>query len=76
VQVVGIKVFNDAVPEPGATNSDIIEAIEFVVGEVRRHGEKSMISMSLGGGPSDALDAAVAAAVRAGVPAWLLETQV
>lgn len=68
-EVVGIKVFNDVKPtdDPNATNADIIKAIEYVVGEVTRHGKKSVINMSLGGGPSKALDDAVAAAVRAGI---------
>lgn len=66
VNIVGIKVFNDDT-EPGATNADIIEAVEYVVNESKRHGKKSVINMSLGGGPSAALDSAVAAAVRSGV---------
>jgi subtilisin family serine protease len=64
--IVGVKVFNDD-PEPGATNSDIIQALEWVVSEFKSHGKPSVVNMSLGGGPSDALDQAVAATVRAGV---------
>lgn len=66
VEIIGIKVFNDDA-SPGATNADIISAIEYVVSEYKRHGKKSVINMSLGGGPSAALDLAVAAAVRSGV---------
>lgn len=66
VKIVGIKVFNDG-PSLGASNADIIAAIEYVVSEHKRHGKKSVINMSLGGGPSVALDLAVAAAARSGV---------
>lgn len=66
VKIIGIKVFNDD-SSPGATNADIIQAIEYVVSEHKRHGKKSVINMSLGGGRSDALDLAVAHAVRSGV---------
>ena len=64
--VVGVKVFNDD-PEPGATNEDIIKALEWVVGETKAHGKTSVVNLSLGGGPSDALDQAIAATVRSGV---------
>lgn len=70
VEVVGVKVFND-LPEDddhaGATNEDIIMALEYVVQEYRRHGKPSVVNLSLGGGLSDALDSMVSAAVRAGV---------
>ena len=70
VEVVGIKVFND-LPEDdnmaGATNTDIMAALEHVVQEFRRHKKPSVVNLSLGGGISDALDATVAATVRAGV---------
>ena len=70
VNVVGIKVFND-LPEDdemaGATNTDIMAALEYVVQEYRRHNKPSVVNLSLGGGISDALDATVAATVRAGV---------
>ncbi|KAM0330619.1 hypothetical protein ACHAQA_003568 [Verticillium albo-atrum] len=65
-EVVGVKVFNDD-PQPGATNGDIIKALEWVVDQSRSHGKPSVVNLSLGGGRSDALDAAVAATVRAGV---------
>jgi subtilisin family serine protease len=66
-EVVGVKVFNDDKPSPGATNADIIKAIEWVVEEAKNHGKPSVINLSLGGGPSDILDRAVASAVRSGV---------
>ncbi|KAK4232724.1 putative alkaline serine protease [Achaetomium macrosporum] len=65
-KVVGIKVFNDA-PRPGALTSDIIKALEWVLEEYRKTGKSSVVNMSLSGGPSDALDRAVAAVVQGGV---------
>jgi len=68
--VVGVKVFNDLPetnPKAGATNADIMAALEWVVAEYRRHGKPSVVNLSLGGGINDALDATVAATVRAGV---------
>ena len=70
VEVVGIKVFNDLPgrhPLAGATNADIMAALEYVVKEFQRHKQPSVVNLSLGGDPSDALDNTVAAAVRAGV---------
>lgn len=70
VALVGVKVFNDLPdndPYAGATNADIIAALEYVVNEYRRHGKPSVVNLSLGGGPSQALDDAVASAVRVGV---------
>ena len=68
--VVGVKVFND-LPDTddraGATNADIIAALNYVVQEHANHGKPSVVNLSLGGGISDALDKAVAATVRAGV---------
>ncbi|KAK0644319.1 peptidase S8/S53 domain-containing protein [Cercophora newfieldiana] len=70
VEIVGIKVFND-LPETnrfaGATNADIMAALDYVVKEFQRHKQPSVVNLSLGGGISDALDNTVAAAVRAGV---------
>ncbi|KAK4228678.1 putative alkaline serine protease [Podospora fimiseda] len=66
VHVVGVKVFTDGA-RPGARNDDIIKAIEWVVEQAKEHGKPSVINMSLGGGGSDALDRAVASAVRDGV---------
>jgi subtilisin family serine protease len=70
VTVVGVKVFNDLPDEDeraGATNADIIAALNYVVKEYKDHGKPSVVNLSLGGGISPALDAAVAAAVRAGI---------
>ncbi|EEY19372.1 alkaline proteinase [Verticillium alfalfae VaMs.102] len=53
--------------DPGATNADIIRALEWVVDQVKSHGKPSVVNMSLGGGASAALDAAVASTVRAGI---------
>jgi len=70
VEIVGIKVFND-LPDnhrfAGATNADIMAALDFVVKEFQRHKQPSVVNLSLGGGISEALDNTVAAAVRAGV---------
>lgn len=63
--VVGVKVFNDTTG--GARTDDIIKALEWVVGDAAAHPGKNVVNMSLGGGPSPALDTAVANAVRAGV---------
>ncbi|KAL2759791.1 hypothetical protein ACRALDRAFT_1046843 [Sodiomyces alcalophilus JCM 7366] len=65
-EVVGVKVFND-LPLPGATTGDIIRALQWVVEEAEKHGKPSVANMSLGGGPSDAMDRAVASTVRSGV---------
>ncbi|KAK4031453.1 peptidase S8/S53 domain-containing protein [Parachaetomium inaequale] len=70
VEVIGIKVFNDLPEEDamaGATNADIMRALEYVVTQYRDHKKPSVVNLSLGGGTSDALDATVAATVRAGV---------
>ncbi|KAK0616557.1 proteinase R, partial [Immersiella caudata] len=70
VEIVGVKVFND-LPDrhrlSGATNADIMAALDWVVKEFQRHNQPSVVNLSLGGGISDALDNTVAAAVRAGV---------
>ncbi|KAM0279545.1 hypothetical protein ACHAQH_004500 [Verticillium albo-atrum] len=65
-EIVGVKVFNDD-PEPGAATIDIIRALEWVVDQARSHGKPSVVNMSFGGGASPAMDAAVAATVRAGI---------
>jgi subtilisin family serine protease len=70
VDIVGIKVFNDLPdndPRAGATNADIMAAIQYVVQQYKKHGKPSVINLSLGGYPSEALDAEISAAVRAGV---------
>jgi len=68
--VVGVKVFNDLPDDDdrgGATNADIMAALDYVVQEYKDHGKPSVVNLSLGGGISPALDAHVAATVRAGV---------
>ncbi|EAW19518.1 S8 family peptidase [Aspergillus fischeri NRRL 181] len=65
--VVGVKVFGDRTGT--AQTSDIIKALEWVVSDVsvKGMGGRAVVNMSLGGPPSDALDAAVASTVRKGV---------
>ncbi|GFF24595.1 alkaline protease 1 [Aspergillus lentulus] len=65
--VVGVKVFGDRTET--AQTSDIIKALEWVVSDVsaRGIGGRAVVNMSLGGPPSEALDAAVASTVRKGV---------
>ncbi|KAJ6437023.1 Alkaline protease 1 [Purpureocillium lavendulum] len=67
--VVGVKVFSDRTG--GAQTSDIIKALEWTVSNVYERGIKgrAVVNMSLGGGPSPALDGAVASTVRHGVVA-------
>lgn len=70
VELVGVKVFNDypdGHPLAGARTDDIIKAIEYVVEQYRETKRPSVINLSLGGGVSPELDAAVASAIRAGV---------
>ncbi|RYP43606.1 hypothetical protein DL768_009838 [Monosporascus sp. mg162] len=70
VDIIGIKVFND-LPDgddrAGATNADIMAAIEYVVQEYKSHGKPSVINLSLGGPRFEPMDATISAAVRAGV---------
>ncbi|KAL5593049.1 hypothetical protein FOBRF1_012151 [Fusarium oxysporum] len=65
--VVGVKVFSDRTGF--AQTSDIIKALNWVVDNVNVRGIKgrAVVNMSLGGGPSPALDGAVASTVRHGV---------
>ncbi|GFF99628.1 alkaline protease 1 [Aspergillus udagawae] len=65
--VVGVKVFSDRTET--AQTSDIIKALEWVVSDVsaRGIGGRAVVNLSLGGPPSEALDAAVASTVRKGV---------
>lgn len=64
--VVGVKVFSDATGY--AQTSDIIRALDWVVSDVNQRGINghAVVNMSLGGGPSLALDNAVGSAVRHG----------
>lgn len=62
--VIAVKVLG--ADGSGAT-SDIIDGIQFAMTSAQQSGKPSVISMSLGGGVSRALDQAVTAAVGAGV---------
>ncbi|ORY83227.1 peptidase S8/S53 domain-containing protein [Protomyces lactucae-debilis] len=64
VQLVGVKVLG--ADGSGAT-SNIILGIQYAVERSQASGKNSVISMSLGGGASSALDAAVKAATTNGV---------
>jgi subtilisin family serine protease len=66
VDLVGVKVFND---ETGtASTIDIIKALQWVVEQVPSgKPPKAVVNLSLGGGASPAMDAAIAATVRHGV---------
>ncbi|KAJ0154361.1 Serine/threonine protein kinase [Fusarium oxysporum f. sp. albedinis] len=65
--IVAVKVFSDVTGF--AQTSDIIKALEWVVGDVDSHGieGRAVVNMSLGGGASEVLDGAVASTVRHGV---------
>lgn len=67
VNVVGVKVFSDRTQT--ASTIDIIQALEWVVSDVYSVNprKRAVVNLSLGGGSSDAMDAAVAAAVRQGI---------
>lgn len=74
VSIVGIKVFFDPDPRDpcdgvGAYTIDIIRALEWVYQDVisTTPPKKAVVNLSLGGGVSGALDAAVASLVRAGI---------
>jgi subtilisin family serine protease len=65
--VIGVKVFSDRTGY--AMTSDIIRGLDWVVKDVATRGIKgrAVVNMSLGGGISTALDAAVASTVRQGI---------
>ncbi|KAH6869499.1 peptidase S8/S53 domain-containing protein [Thelonectria olida] len=65
--VVALKVFSDRTGF--AQTGDIIKALDWVVSDVYSRGIKgrAVVNMSLGGGPSRALDGAVASTARHGV---------
>lgn len=67
VTLVGIKVFNDTTGT--ASTIDIIKLLSWVVDDVYSTNprKKAVANLSLGGGASPAMDAAIAAAVRRGV---------
>ncbi|KAL5686012.1 hypothetical protein EMGR_003430 [Emarellia grisea] len=64
--VVGVKVFGDRTGT--AQTSDIIKALEWVISDIsaKGMGGRAVVNLSLGGPPSDALDAAVASTVHKG----------
>jgi cerevisin len=64
VSLIGIKALDD---QGSGRTSDIIAGIQYVVEEQGRTGRPSVISMSIGGAPSQALDDAVEQAVSAGI---------
>ena len=59
----GIKVLNQ---EGSGSDRTIISGIDFAVSHAKEHGRPSVLSLSLGGSPSPALDDAVRNAVKAG----------
>jgi len=62
--IIGVKVLGDT---GSGTNSDIISGINFVAQSAAQSGKPSVISMSLGGGASAPLDAAVRNAIASGI---------
>jgi len=62
--VIAVKVLSD---QGSGSNSDVIAGINWVAQEARRTGKPTVASMSLGGGASNATDAAVVALYNAGV---------
>ncbi|RUP51424.1 alkaline proteinase [Jimgerdemannia flammicorona] len=62
-KIVGVKVLNC---KGSGTTSGVISGVEWVTKNAIKG--KSVVNMSLGGGVSQALDSAVAAAVAAGIP--------
>ncbi|KAJ3082498.1 hypothetical protein HDU79_000206 [Rhizoclosmatium sp. JEL0117] len=64
VNIIAVKVLNG---QGSGTNSDVIAGIEWVGTNAPKTGRKSVANMSLGGGASAALDAAVRAVINNGV---------
>ncbi|KAJ3100800.1 serine protease [Phlyctochytrium planicorne] len=64
VNLIAVKVLNS---QGSGTNSDVIAGIEYAGTETKKSGKKSVGNMSLGGGASAALDAAVRASINNGV---------
>ncbi|KAJ3060037.1 hypothetical protein HDU98_003967 [Podochytrium sp. JEL0797] len=64
VNIICVKVLNG---QGSGTNSDVIAGIEWVGTNAPKSGRKSVANMSLGGGASAALDAAVRAVINNGV---------
>ncbi|KAK9767011.1 hypothetical protein K7432_003486 [Basidiobolus ranarum] len=65
VKLIGVKVLGR---DGRGSTSGIIAGVNWVTRKVKSTGRKSVINMSLGGGNSNALNAAVDAAVQAGIP--------
>ncbi|KAH8834923.1 serine protease [Flagelloscypha sp. PMI_526] len=64
VSLIAVKVLSDA---GSGTTAGVISGINFVATQANATGNPSVLSMSLGGGASSTLDAAVEAAVAGGV---------
>ncbi|KAJ7257150.1 serine protease [Mycena rebaudengoi] len=62
--IIAVKVINFG---GGGFNSDIIAGLAWIGNAAAESGRPSVVSMSLGGGASDAMDAAVAALTASGV---------
>jgi cerevisin len=62
--LIAVKVLSD---NGSGQTSDIIAGVNWVITNVQSTGRPSIASMSLGGNPSDALDAAVNQAITAGI---------
>ncbi|KAK9729375.1 hypothetical protein K7432_000340 [Basidiobolus ranarum] len=65
VRLIGVKVLGR---DGRGSTSGIIAGVNWVTRQARSTGRRSVINMSLGGGNSNALNAAVDAAVQAGIP--------
>ncbi|ORX88854.1 subtilisin-like protein, partial [Basidiobolus meristosporus CBS 931.73] len=65
VRLIGVKVLGR---DGRGSTSGIIAGVNWVARQARSTGRRSVINMSLGGGNSNALNAAVDAAVQAGIP--------
>ncbi|KAI9362510.1 peptidase S8/S53 domain-containing protein [Zopfochytrium polystomum] len=63
-KIIAVKVLN---AQGSGTNSDVISGIEWVATEAPKRSKKAVGNMSLGGGASAALDAAVRSAIDAGI---------
>lgn len=62
--LLAVKVLGD---NGQGVTSDIIDGVNWAVSNIQTTGKPSIVSMSLGGGTSDALDAAVTAGINAGI---------
>ncbi|KAI9333521.1 peptidase S8/S53 domain-containing protein [Zopfochytrium polystomum] len=64
VRIVAVKVLNS---QGSGSNSDVISGIEWVATEAPKRSKKAVANMSLGGGASAALDAALRSAISNGI---------